>query len=143
MKITKENAEIINTPKVYMHDDLFVGMHFDYENQLISLSLKRYLPQCSKWQDYYVYFEQVCGYFMTSSHFWGQGNSVLDFFYPSMEEQILFPRLRAKVLEADAYDFLKITSKLERCMEVAIVLNSGDELIVVCETVNVQHVISK
>lgn len=138
MKITKENAEIINTPKVYMHDDLFVDMHFDYKNQLLSLSLKRYPTRYSKWQDYNIYFEQVYGYVMTSSHFWGQGDFVLDFLCLSAKDQVLLPRLRAKVSEASADDSLKIISELERCMEVKIVLNSGDELTVVCETVNIK-----
>ncbi len=132
MIISNSNAKIINSKEVYLHDDTLFSLCFERNNKELTLKLGKY-PTYAK--AYTVTFKDVLGYYMTSCDYWGISESILHFEYVPDEEMVLLPELKNKwadIPHRQTPDKMDIDY-----IEVLFTFKSGDQLRIVCKTIEI------
>ncbi|MGN1111606.1 MAG: hypothetical protein ACI4RP_00235 [Acutalibacteraceae bacterium] len=129
MEIGYYNRNFLDS-EIYLHDSVYEGFNYEYKNRQISLKcINRYINKI-----FYFTFNNVVLANMQSCLFWGGGNTVYDIEVLDSLEQL--DELR-KIKESNPVWFEG--SELEKNKEfiiVNIMLVSGDELVIVCSTVD-------
>lgn len=129
MKIYDKNGSIINSRQVYIHDNTFYQMNFNWETKNLYIILAN---DTNKNDTYIIQFMNVIGFNMTSCNFWGISPYVLDFEYIEHKERTLIPKL----YDEYSKNLKDPTCNLEKnidYIETAITFKSGDKLIIACE----------
>lgn len=131
MNINISNADLINSEKVYVHDDVLGLLQFDRINKELRLSVTKNWPNK---KTYSIVFLNVLGFEMTSCDFWGMSECILDFQYIEHSRSTLLPKLIKKV--EDSQNYMGENNNIEpKYFETIITFGSGDELIIASETV--------
>ena len=116
--------------KINVHDSVFSGYVYDYDNKQIRFSCSNNYPlnQCFNFCFYNVIFVEVQG-----CSFWHGGNNILGIFIEETSAQLdqLYQLQKAKKdLYAGSYLDKGITY-----ITVEIQLNSGDTILIICEKI--------
>lgn len=127
MIINSLNGQIINSKKIYLHDDILKNLIFHRNSKNLHVSLSKSWPTQEK---YTIDFLQVIGFEMTSCDFWGASPHILDFEY--VENGKLISKLFSKRTEYDSFCTLK---QQKDYIETVLTFTSGDTLTVACEKV--------
>ena len=127
MIINSLNGQIINSKKIYLHDDILENLIFHRNSKNLHLSLSKSWPTQ---EEYTIDFLQVIGFEMTSCDFWGASPHILDFEY--VENGRLISKLFSKRTEYDSFCALK---QQKDYIETVLTFISGDTLTVACEEV--------
>lgn len=130
MIIREINGEIINTKKVYIHDDVLLSLDFCRQEKEMNLKFIRYNDS----KKYIMRFSNVIGFTMTACDFWGASECILDFEYISLNKRILIPELQKKHLSISN---LSNNTLYDSCMETLFTFSSGDQLRIACETIEI------
>lgn len=128
MIINISNGELINSKKIYIHDDVFEELCFHRMKKKLHLSIYNE----SKKKRRSIVFLNVIGFEMTSCDFWGSSPHILDFEYVEPKDHTLIPKLFDK---NDSNFSRYLPNDLEKYIETTITLTSGDQLIVACENI--------
>ena len=129
MIFDKSNCELINTKDVYLHDDWFISLEFNRDEKILILHMIKYNNK----QPYLMKFNDVAGFEMTSSDFWGASDTVLDYEYVTSEKAALISRLQNTWLDTPYTD--KNFCFEDHFFETLFTFTSGDSLRVVAKTV--------
>lgn len=138
MKIDYSNAQIVNSPDFYIHDDWFVNMNYEYKEKCMD-SINIHLSKCYEVNDYNVKFNNVIGFEGTSCRFWGlfQEKCINYIEFVKEEEQTLIPKLyELKEKEPNVNDSCPILSD-KKFIEISIGFLNGDTLTIACESLEV------
>ena len=131
MTITKENAKIINTREVYLHDEYLISLTFDKECKKLILNLKKFKSLPGREHGCYeMHFVNVANFYMTSCDFWGESIRILSFDLVEHDRKLI------SVVEKNndtAEDIFKI--RCEDLIETAFTFCSGDILRITCEKI--------
>lgn len=127
MRIDWNNREEID--KLYIHDSLFEGFRYNYEERQIQLDCE------NDWlgKSFHFTFQNVIFCSLQSCNFWGPGPHILSIY---LEEDTLPMRELIKTQEKNQKDYAG--SCLDTgipYLQVGMKLNSGDELLIGCECV--------
>ena len=128
MIINISNGELINSKKIYIHDDIFEELCFHRMKKKLHLSI--YNESNKKRRS--IVFLNVIGFEMTSCDFWFSFPHILDFEYVEPKDHTLIPKLFDK---NDSNFSRYLPNDLEKYIETTITLTSGDQLIVACENI--------
>ena len=134
MRIDKHNLHLLHTNEVYVHDDIYVGMQYDYEANCLVVRL---LSEDETRQKT-ITFYNVLGYQMIACDFWGRSPHVLSWVY-NLEERHSF----LKAISEECNEYLNEDIILSRkighgveYVETMFLLSSGDRLVVACEYID-------
>ena len=130
MIIDELNGKIINTPKVYIHDDILTSLEFFRLNKQMVLNLDKY--NCH--DDYQIVFSNVIGFELSSCDFWGESECVFDFEYVERNERIIIPKLLNKWCTVPT---APPKNRYENFIEVLFTFSSGDQLRIACEKIEI------
>lgn len=72
MRIDKHNLHLLNTTEVHVHDDIYVGLQYDYESNRLLVRLLSEDEETKKT----ITFYNVIGYNMLACDFWGRSPHV-------------------------------------------------------------------
>ncbi len=129
MIINSNNGNILNTKDFYIHDDIFYSLEFKYDCKTIVLKMKKYMAD----KNYNIVFNNVLGFEMSNCDFWGKSECVFDLQYIKQEKYQLIPKLESKWRkESESLDDIFINS-----IEILITFTSGNELRIVCDSIEV------
>lgn len=132
MRIDSFNGHIINSEKIYVHDDILKQLHFDcYKSELVLVIL----TENDKQNEYFIKFRNILGFKMTSCDFWGRSPHILDFEYVVHEGRAMLPELDKIKESIPVNPLCKLLTKTEY-LECVLTLTSGDKLTVVCEYID-------
>ncbi len=134
MIITEQNGRMINSKDFYIHDDVLLCMEYDRLSKKLKLKMEKHPTGSGKY--YYINFNDVVGFYMTSCDFWLSGECVFDFEYVNPEERVLIPQLESKWKEIPYNYYGKRT--YEDFIEVMFTFSSGDELCIACGEIVMQ-----
>lgn len=129
MKIYDKNGDIINSKQLYMHDDIFYQMSYDWNTKNLYLMFAK---ERNDNETYIIQFMNTIGFNMTSCEFWGPSPHVLDFEYLEHNERTLIPQLYEIYNNNPKDPICKLRSNIDY-IETAITFKSGDKLIIACE----------
>ena len=130
MIITKENAAVINTPEVYMHDDVVVS----FECDRICKKIQMRVAMCGNQDEtYIVCFENIAGFFMTSCDFWGASERICGMDYIDPSENLILPSLQEK-WNAEGYPPNAFCQN--DYIEIRVTFISGDVLQIACQRID-------
>lgn len=116
--------------EAYIHDALFTGFSYDYENHQIKFKCKAYTGNV--WFDFC--FNNVFGFSMNSCELWGKGARVLDWELKNYDANSLTKRLIDLNVDG-AQDFSRLKSP-EFAVESKFTFTSGDTLMISCENID-------
>ena len=140
MKIDYSNAQIINSPDFYMHDDWFVNMSYEWKRNRgnsISVYLGKYGQQKNKYE---IKFNNIIGFEGICCDFWGDNDTTINIYdvqFVKEEEQTLIPRLRElKEKEPNVNEFCPLLSD-QKFIEIYIGFLNGDWMTIACEPLEV------
>lgn len=110
----------------------FSGFHYDYDQSKVKLKGENlYLRKGMKLE-----FENVIGIHMQACGFWGGGNSILGI-YPGDGQ--LLARYRETAQNNKNFDFADLIDPENEFIEFEIEINSGGNLLVVCEALHAEE----
>ena len=140
MKIDYSNAQIINSPNFYMHDDWFVNMSYEWKRNRgnsISVYLRKYGQQKNKYE---IKFNNIIGFEGICCDFWGDNDTTINIYdvqFVKEEEQTLIPKLyELKEKKPNVNDSCPILSD-KKFIEISIGFLNGDTLTIACESLEV------
>lgn len=128
MRFTFSNKEQLD--KQYIHDSEFEGYNYDYDKRQISFScidgfgIKKI----------YLTFNNVIYSEMQSCQFWDGANSIYAMWSEEKSKRML-ELLSVLNENKERYDMNCLTEGINY-IEVALQLNSGDKLFIICESVD-------
>ena len=129
MRIDYKNKEMIER-KIYVHDSVFMGFNYDYNNQKILLKLTdNYEMKNHEFSFHNVYFTEI-----QSCDSWGKSPHVFELTLLS-ENNIIFTKLNERV-RSEHYPSSRLEG-LERLVVIEFLLTSGDTLIIACEYIDI------
>ena len=120
--------------KIYLHDAIFKGFNYDYDKREIVFSCKHYYAN----KIYNFKFYNVIYSKLQSCYFWGGGNNVYDIYCTETPNE--FVQLIHDIQSNEPQNFEY--SYLDRgitYIAVEIMINSGDALLIMCESVEVSE----
>ena len=124
--INFNNKEFLKK-EIYIHDYMFRGFSYDYDEKKIILKCDSlYLNEM-----YEIIFNNVIYVKIEACTFWGEGNSIIDFYIEKEEENIKMLYEKQK-LNSDLYKNSILTKQI-KFIETSLILNSGDLYTFVCE----------
>ena len=132
MIINISNGELINSKKIYIHDDVFEELCFHRMKKKLHLSI--YNESNKKRRS--IVFLNVIGFEMTSCDFWGASPHILDFEYVEEFDNIIIPKLFEQKKHMDC-PFCSLLDQ-EKYFETIITFTSGDWLRIACESIVLQ-----
>ncbi len=118
--------------KIYLHDSIFEGFNYNYDDREISFLCKHYYVN----KIYNFRFHNVIYSKLQSCFFWGGGNCVYDIYCTETPDE--FKKLIHDV-QTNKHIYFE-HSYLDRGINyvtIEIMINSGDSLIIICESVEV------
>jgi len=136
MKFNHTNAEEINSPSVYVHDEIYDSLCFDRKEKTLKLLLISWNGSKPKETNYSITFENIAGYEVSTCDFWGKSMFIYDMEYVPINERVLFPRLVKRW--KDIYNETDVFANGVSYIEILVTFHSGDELRVVCEDLIVE-----
>ena len=97
MKITKENAYIINSREFSLHDDMPETLSYDFTTEpnkrMLIMKIKKFPYGTEK---YTLTFGEVLAFETTACDFWGPSDRISCFAYLEGDECTLIPKLKAE-----------------------------------------------
>lgn len=123
-----QNKEIINSKKINIHDSVFKGMFFDYDEKKVHIKV---VNVGSESKTYSIEFFNVIGFEMVSCDFWGKSPHVFDWSALKEENQHLIKSLFQEQ-QNNNYQYSRITDKT-KFLETFFTFTSGDRLRIACE----------
>lgn len=130
MIINESNGEIINSKKVYIHDDILTLLQFSRLDKKMILNFNKY----NSCDEYKICFFNVLGFEMSSCDFWGESECLFDFEYVKQSERVIIPKL---LKEWDTVPVLVSPINYENFIEVLFTFSSGDKLRIACEEIEI------
>lgn len=131
MIIDASNGKIINSKKVYIHDDILEKLCFHRAEKRLHLSiLKDEESDCNRFS---IDFLHVIGFEMTSCDFWGSSPYILDFEYVEKSNTTIIPQL-FEIKKNDDDPCCPLNDR-EKYIETIITFTSGDRLRIACESI--------
>ncbi len=130
MIIDASNGKIINSKKVYIHDDILEELCFFRTEKRLHLSI---LDEKSDCNSFSIDFLQVIGFEMTSCDFWGSSPYILDFEYVEKSNTTVIPQL-FEIKKNDDDPCCPLNDR-EKYIETIITFKSGDRLRIACESI--------
>ena len=130
MIINASNKEIINTRAVYIHDSIFTGFIYDYRNRQLDFTCENFYYKVR----HTFVFKNVVLINMQSCSFWHSGRNILD-----MSSKNDSSQLEELIELQNQHQDLFQGSYLDRGIPyiiVEILINSGDTLQIVCESID-------
>lgn len=128
MRINKLNCDILQTKGAYVHDALFTGFFYDYKQKQIKFEA---MEQGFQNKKYKFTFENVIGFNMSCTDFWGSSHYIYDWEAIPANEYLLINRLKKEALNNDFHNS-RVLYPIEY-FETKLILISGDELTIACE----------
>ncbi len=130
MRIDYSNKGIIDSKDIYVHDAVFTGFNYDYENNIIEFeAIEYYYKKHFKFK-----FCNVLGFEMLSCDFWGRSPHI-NVWYTS-DTNDLSTKMKDIQREKKWELRLKDTNKW---VESIISFISGDTLTIVCEYIEFEE----
>ena len=124
MRIDYSNKEVIDSKDIYVHDAVFTGFNYDYENNIIEFeAIEYYYKKHFKFK-----FCNVLGFEMLSCDFWGHSPHINVWYISDTND--LSTKMKDIQREKKWELRLEDTSKW---VESIIAFISGDTLTIVCE----------
>lgn len=131
MRIDISNARIINTPIIYIHDNILKKVEYNKHKSCLEVFTCK-----STGEECILNFEKVVYFQMTACDFWGPSTNILDFEYLEPTECCAIPKLLDKSGEQDKYG-VKKRVRFNELIETRMTLCSGDQLTIVCEFIDI------
>ncbi len=133
MFIDENHTEIINTERISVHDMLFHGIQYNYEQDNIEVNLES--PPMMNSNNLKIVFHGVLGFNMVACTFWGESPHVLSFYCKPKGDQIIVTQLSE---EAQKYNYnSKKFNPNNNYIEAILELSSGDRLTIACHAISV------
>ncbi len=132
MRIENSNGNIINS-EIYIHDDIFNNLLYEKDSNTLKLLLSKANEYESKYEINYI---NVIAFEMTSCNYWGKSPHILDFEYVEHNNCKLLPALYEKQKGMPYNPECKLACKNDY-IETVITFSSGDQMIVVCESIEI------
>ena len=126
MRFTYENRKEIE--KQYIHDSEFTGFEYDYDKREIRLFCDNYYQN----ERNRLFFRNVIFCEMQSCEFWGMGNAINGIWVEENTEQI--KSLMEKFEESKQPDDICRLVDGTKYLEIGMLLNSGDTMLIICES---------
>ncbi len=131
--------------KIYLHDAVFEGFNYDYDKREISFSCKQKINFSGNRyrinnvnKIYNFRFQNVIYSKLQSCYFWGGGNSVDCIYCTEVPDD--FTKLIKYVKDNEPHCFnLSYVDRGINYMAIELSINSGDVLIIMCESVEVSE----
>ena len=130
MRIDYSNKEVIDSKDIYVHDAVFTGFNYDYENNIIEFEVIEYYYK----KHFKFKFGNVFGFEMLSCDFWGHSPHI-NVWYTS-DTNDLSTKMKDIQREKKWELRLKDTNKW---VESIISFISGDTLTIVCEYIEFEE----
>ena len=131
MIIDESCGDMINTTKVYVHDDILISLDFERVNRKMTL---KFNSKSGNGKIYLIEFFNVIGFEMTSCNFWGSSEYVLDFEYIEKNSRVIIPKLQKKWLDIP---HSMNSGMYNKHIETVFTFSSGDQLIIACEKIEI------
>ncbi len=129
MVISNANKSIIKTD-VYVHDSVFEGMNYNYENREINMKCDNaYLKK-----KFFFHFYDVIYFEIQSCEFWCPGPNINDWIIPDQELKLEELQAIQKAHSSD-YDCSRLTENTEYWSSYFL-LSSGDTILIICKEVD-------
>ena len=132
MILNKSNCELINTKEIYMHDDIFVSLDFNYNEKTLIMHMIEYYGNKKA---YVIKFCDVAGFEISSSDFWGAADRVCDYEYINSENSTLILKLQNEWLNTPNNDDRPLP--FDEHFESLFTFISGDTLRIAAKTVEI------
>lgn len=130
MRIDYSNKEVIDSKDIYVHDAVFTGFNYDYENNIIEFeAIEYYYKKHFKFK-----FCNVLGFEMLSCDFWGHSPHINVWYISDTND--LSTKMKDIQREKKWELRLEDTSKW---VESIIAFISGDTLTIVCEYIEFEE----
>ena len=129
MIIDSSNREELNS--LNFSDYIFEGFSYEYNADTLTFSC---LDQTENKQ-YHVSFRQAVLFNMQSCSLWGGGNAIYCIYYQD-ESHVLTQLRQIKSNNLGKLDKSKLDHEVDYLC-ISVCLNSGDELVVLCESVEI------
>lgn len=126
MRFTYQNRKEIDNQ--YIHDSQFMGFEYDYDKREIRIFCDNYYVHKRN----RLFFRNVIFLEMQSCEFWGMGNSILEIWAEENTEQI--KSLMEKFEESKQPDDICRLVDGTKYLEIGMLLNSGDTMLIICES---------
>lgn len=131
MVISIKNASIINKKDVYLHDDLFLYLHFARKEKVLGMQFKTKVSE----EEYLIRFIDVIGFQSSSCEYWGGESYVLDFEYIEPKQQTLLPLIIDKWNKDSATLFGPFPEDIY--IETLFTFSSGDCFRICCKEIEI------
>ena len=128
MVFTKDNSDLFYT--VNVHDHIFDSLYFDREGDVLTLSI---LDENGSL--YKIRYHNTAGYLMSAGDYWLPSPHIFDVGVPSVEQEELLPFLKQRRAPTTECKLDSDIAFFESYMQ----LTSGDILLVVCESIEVER----
>lgn len=128
MRIDESNGRILDSKDVYIHDDVFNELRFEYSKKKIYISITK---KGIQGKEFIIEFVNVVGFELTSCDFWGISPYILDFEYVEHSDRTVLPKLFKK--KNDISNSNCSLTAIGNYIESVITFKSGDQLIIACE----------
>lgn len=117
--------------KIYLHDSVFKGFHYNYyDRQILLTCTNSYLNKIFDFK-----FNDVIYFKMQSCLFWTYGYNIYDIYITEFPEEFIKQINEIKNTKPDFYENSQVGTGTEY-IAIEIMINSGDTLLIICESVD-------
>lgn len=140
MIITKENASIINTKNIYLHDDLITDIRYDLKQRSICFFVQKSEKKTT--EIYTILFQNVSGFYASSFEYLPMDDYILDFEYlePNIERAPSSLLIQLKNRFQVLYSPNSFDSILDNSFEVLFTLSNEKLFQIACERIEIDGV---